>query len=252
MSDVLFEENELLVRPRYIYKYHNLNIHLIELLSNAELYLSSKNKLNDPLDSAFKINIENYLKLYIEKYPSIANNKEHLSLSQDVFKYQLENGNTDFLDNINDFQNGYNICSFTENSNNSLMWSHYTNNHSGVCLKFDLDLDNNLKKSLYPVRYLDELIEIREPSDFKKSLLVKLKDWEQEKEWRIISKKNKFNFNREALVEITFGLNVQDSTINWFKYFAENFYFHDTIINILRIKNNKLVKVDEWNKITEV
>lgn len=252
MDNVLFEKDELLVRPQYIYKYHNLNIHLIELLSNSELFLASKDKLNDPLDSMYKIELDNYFKLYTEKYPSFVNDEEHQYLSRSVFNYQIENGRTDFLSSINEFQNGYNICSFTENSNNPLMWSHYTNNHTGVCLKFNLDLDENLRNLLYPVKYLDELMEIKESSDFKKSLLVKLKDWEQEKEWRIISKKNKLNFNREALVEITFGLNVQDSTIDWFKYFAENFYFHDTIINVLRIKNNKLVKVNEWGNTSEV
>lgn len=129
------------------------------------------------------------------------------------------------------------------------MWSHYSNNHSGVCLKFELRKDFNLENSVLPVFYKDELIDSQNKSDLKKCLLTKLNTWNIEKEWRIISDKEKFSFKQEALVEIVFGLKVKESTIKWFEQFAENVYYYDTQISFLKIRGNRLVKVDRFGEV---
>jgi hypothetical protein len=126
------------------------------------------------------------------------------------------------------------------------MWSHYANNHTGVCLKFELSNDSNLEKAIYPVSYTEELTDIKNSSDFSKCLLNKLKIWEVEKEWRILSEKSNFSFKQEALVEIVFGLKVPMSTITWFKQFFENVYYMHATICRLVIRGNKLIKVDEY------
>ena len=90
-------------------------------------------------------------------------------------------------------------------------------------------------------------MEIRNTSDFSRSLLTKLKTWSIEREWRIISEKTKFRFMREALVEIVFGLMVPESTMDWFKQFSENVYYMHAPIHRLRIKGSRLIKVDEWD-----
>ena len=35
-------------KPLYLYKYHPMNLHLIEMLTNAKFYMSKKSDLNDP------------------------------------------------------------------------------------------------------------------------------------------------------------------------------------------------------------
>ena len=70
-----------------------------------------------------------------------------------------------------------------------------------------------------------------------------------EKEWRIISDKEKFSFRQEALVEIVFGLKVKESTIKWFEQFAENVYYYDTQISFLKIRGNRFVKVDRFGEV---
>lgn len=233
--------------PKYIYKYHQLNLNLMEMLTNAEFYMSNKTDLNDPLDMAYTINLENYLNLYFEKYPSLKNDLAHVELVSFCYNAKIERGDNDWMNDIDELYSKLRVTCFTEEKSNALMWSHYADNHTGVCLRFEPVYDLNFEKALCPVEYTDELIEARQASDLTKCMLTKLKTWEIEKEWRIISDKEKFSFKQEALTEIVFGLRVTDSTISWFKQFLENVYYMHAPIHKLRIKGNRLVKVDLWD-----
>lgn len=233
--------------PQYIYKYHQMNLHLMEMLTNAEFYMSKKSDLNDPLDMACTISLENYLNLYFGKYPSLKNDPKHVELVSSCFNRKIEQGENDWINDIDELQSKLRVVCFTEDGNNPLMWSHYGLNHTGVCLKFEPTKDINFEKALCPVTYADELIEVKNTTDLTKSLLTKLKTWSIEREWRIISDKNKFPFKQEALVEIVFGLKVPDSTMSWFKQFRENVYYMHAPIHKLKIKGSRLVKIDEWD-----
>ena len=219
----------------------------MEMMTNAQFYMSTKLELNDPLDSTFTIELEDYLNLYYAKYPSSKNEKD-MEFSKLIFQNKLERFTNDWMNDIDETQSKMRVTCFTEDGNNPLMWSHYAENHTGVCLKFDLEMDENLKNSILPVVYTDELINAKTTEDFKKCLLTKLRAWEVEKEWRIISEKEYFDFKQEALVEILFGLKVPEKTIKWFKYFSENGYFK-TPINRLKLMGNKLIKIDQYDDI---
>lgn len=222
----------------------------MEMMTNAEFYMSSRSELNDPLDSAVIIDVNDYIHLYLEKYPAFKNDDKHIQLVKDVFLRQRERFDNKWLEELDQFHSSLKITCFTEDGNNSLMWSHYANNHSGVCLKFDLSKDSNLQNTVLPVEYKDELVQVKHLNDFSKSLLTKLKTWEVEKEWRILSEKNRFSFKQEALVEIVFGLRVPDSTINWFKYFRENVYYMHAPIYRLKLIGGRFVKVDEYDEVS--
>jgi hypothetical protein len=236
-------------KPGFLFKYHPLNIHLVELMTQAEFYLSSKSELNDPLDSAYTIDQEDYMRLYFEKYPHLANDNESIERVKWLFEKRLENFASDWTSGIDDLTSRMRVACFTEDGDNSLMWSHYANNHSGVCLKFDLARDDNFKKSVQPVKYRNKLVEIKKLSDLKRCLLTKLTTWKSEREWRIVSDKPRFRFKQEALVEILFGLRVSDRTINWFKSFSENVYYGHAPLYRLKLRGNKLVKIDEYDEL---
>lgn len=233
-------------KPEFLYKYHRLNMHLMEMLTNAELYMSKKADLNDPLDLAYDLTFENYLSLYLKKYPSFKGDQEQLDRVKFLFDYRIERGENDIASDLDDLLTKTRVCCFTEDGNNPLMWSHYADNHNGVCLKFKPSNDTELNSSLQKVNYLDRLVEIKELSDFPKSLLTKLNVWSIEKEWRILSEKERFRFKQEAIVEIILGLNTSDKTMNWFKQFAENVYYYHAPINRLAIRGSKIVKVDHY------
>nr|WP_312983761.1 DUF2971 domain-containing protein [Clostridioides sp.] len=64
---------------------------------------------------------------------------------------------------IINLKNSYGIASFSENNNSILMWSHYANNHSGLCFEYDsLELDPfvNTKGriNLIPVSYDNNIL----------------------------------------------------------------------------------------------
>ncbi len=233
-------------KPLYLYKYHPMNLHLIEMLTNAKFYMSKKSDLNDPLDLTYPISLENYLNLYFEKNSSLERDPSLIEILSSCFNRDVERGCIDWTNDFEELKFKLRVSCFTEDGNNPLMWAHYAHNHTGVCLKFDMAGDIDLEKILYPISYKDELIEVEKISDFTKCLLTKLKAWSIEKEWRIISEKERISFKNGTLVEIVFGLNVSDSTVRWFKQFLENVYFMHTSICKLKIKENRIVKVDEW------
>ncbi len=237
-------------KPRYIYKYHKLNVFFFELLTKQEFYLASREELNDPFDLSVSINQDSFRKFYIEKYPYFENDDAHLKNTADLFEYFRVNDKSEYnrlLKEVvpDEYWKNRTTC-FTEETNNSLMWSHYTDNHMGVCVKFDLSKDETLNTALTPIKYLKKIPEIKQKTDFKKHLNLKESSWSSEKEWRIVSDKIKFPFKREAINEIVFGLNTPNNIISWFSYLLEGLYLSDVILSKLQIKGNRLVKTDKW------
>lgn len=156
--------------PRFVYKYHLLNVFLIELLVNHRFYLADKAQLNDPLDAGFAMQFEDYLKLYNELYSRQGDPEQDKQLRA-LYAWNLEYGDDKMFLELSGLPQGLRTTCFTEDGRNPLMWSHYAANHNGVCLKFDLEKDDRLRESLKPVTYLDELVAIKEKADFERSQL---------------------------------------------------------------------------------
>jgi meiotically up-regulated gene 157 (Mug157) protein len=49
------------------------------------------------------------------------------------------------------------------------MWSHYANNHNGVCLRFDFIDDANILSKLHKVNYSDDMLIVNDDKDFTRS-----------------------------------------------------------------------------------
>ena len=61
----------------------------------------------------------------------------------------------------NQYEEDIGICCFSFNPKSILMWSHYTNNHKGVCLKFDYKQDIEGFRVSSPVEYVEEYPKIK-------------------------------------------------------------------------------------------
>ena len=112
-----------------------------------------------------------------------------------------ENVNTDPLDE-------YKICSMTANPNNFAMWTHYAEEHKGICIGFIIDPDilekEDIKceKIIY-AKHLPVIENFVYPYDFKindltwadirKLIFYKLNNWEYEDEWRLVKRSDKPN-----------------------------------------------------------
>ncbi len=118
----------------------------------------------------------------------------------------------------------------TETNNNTLMWSHYANNHEGICVEYDLKLLQTdpfgICKHLFPIIYGDarpvnrnihSLIDSHGAlkkaiddhyvydgdemlDDILPMFLTKGNEWSYEQEWRIIyTKKQMYDVDEEIL-----------------------------------------------------
>lgn len=115
---------------------------------------------------------------------------------------------------------------FSTDYENTLMWAHYADNNKGICIEYDLSIlehDDPVLENVYPIIYeekrpfkidVQEIAEIVEKQkwlnyDIQQDgednynalfqalpfFLFKSKDWEYEKEWRIIYTKAEIYLN---------------------------------------------------------
>ncbi len=175
------------------------------MLASNELYFSASNGFNDPFDCRarkdFEFKDRNEL---ISKMAPLEATHQEITI-EDAVAYLR--GVTATQATIDDYKKekselfqqlvlqSFGICSFSEISNDILMWSHYSDGHKGFCLEFSRSDENRLKWAR-PVDYPtnDEFPFINywktEPEEqiqeFTKIVLTKSKHWGYEKEWRIV------------------------------------------------------------------
>jgi len=144
---------------------------------------------------------------FIEKIKSIA-----ALAGVDVPKADIERVYSTLDDGIRQIREGLGqqvgIECFTQSPTDILMWSYYTDKHTGVCVEYDFaKLFTSCANSfLFPVCYSENrpLLDIRKVYDpitqqiwndrivevfpsVMRSWITKSKEWEREKEWRLIS-----------------------------------------------------------------
>ncbi len=136
------------------FKYRAINKDLLDSLVKSQLFFAPRNRLNDPFDC----NID------------ISRALDHLLLSEEKDKTDLLRklrNNDDELKRFNNNVDPLGICSFSLTPNETLMWSHYANDHKGICLRYDFPeaLLNNgdeifgvqmfhMNRTLYLIGYL--------------------------------------------------------------------------------------------------
>ena len=208
-----------------IYRYRALNKYTIAALKNDEFWISSSDTFNDLFDIQIAYNKEiirqefclnNAIrKAYIEK-----NKKYNYSL---LNEYERFLGFIDYICQcfILNIKRKILICSLTQNENNAVMWSHYTNDNKGfvvgykeceiekligaplntVCFKVDYNNDpfdstaliidsikNGITNDVFDMAksyYFFENIMLHDNCD-KRFYLRKTKEWQYESELRFM------------------------------------------------------------------
>lgn len=121
---------------------------------------------------------------------------------------------------------GYNkgVLSLAENHDCPLMWSHYADNHKGLCLGYTIP--DKAKDNIQPINYTSDTRDIKVSQildmlngnekakrEIEKSIFLrKASPWRYEKEWRMISNVGKQNASI-YLSDIFFGMRCKDTTI---------------------------------------
>jgi len=230
--------------PKYLYKYRTLNDFTDKIFTDGTMWFSQSDSFNDPFDCRFVLDNEftqteiiEFLKRNGIEDPDVLKSMiMELSTDRDKFPEILQ-------DSIKEVINKTGMNCFSERNDSILMWSHYTNGHKGICLKFDIEKDTDFFTYTIKVQYKDNYTHvnyIREEKNFiNKVIGLKCKDWSYEKEIRIIklNKKGAVKFKKESLTEIIFGYNIEEKEIRRIKMLVKKNNFEGVQYKQVKLSN---------------
>lgn len=128
--------------PDVLFKYYSLtddkklNKKKLQTLADSKIFMSSINDFNDPYDS----------KCFFYDPEKLA----------DIERLKPHNGKL-----IGDFTSFIKGTALTSNDVQSMpMWAHYSNNHAGFCVSYDMNENPQLKGCTFPVQYISERLDI--------------------------------------------------------------------------------------------
>lgn len=259
---------------KLLYQFQKIDRCLISNLSKNQLFFQHPTKFNDPFDCK----IDYYLRGSIEKWfefldghhPDEIKRILNDHIEADIFEYESDEiafyptserrinvGGDLFY--ASDFKKGIpEVCCFSEINNSILMWSHYANNHKGICLSFRsklieerhcLELDSHdypfievfySKNTPSAVNMLEKEERGRKLSEF---LITKHSDWEYEHEYRLLniepknSKSVEKKYNKQSLEGVIFGLNTSEEDMQSVYEVIEEHYIQEGIdVNIYKMQ----------------
>jgi len=227
---------------RYYYKFRSINKYLIESLVKGTLYFAAPNKLNDPFDC--QVDIKKAINNAISS-PKIS--KAGRNFLKNIYEDE------EYFDNAQKRLKKLGICSFSLKLEEPLLWSHYADEHRGICLVYQLSFDMatipgaeliTKRISRAPVQYGKNpitdlmIIEASDPEsshyseNYKKDFLERLElipsnkkneCWSYEKEIRlIIDKEGVLPVPKNNLKQIIFGLNTSESDMDLIRQLVDN------------------------------
>lgn len=164
-----------------LFKYRSIAEHsrkyTARIITENRIYYASPNQFNDPFDCQFSITMDG---APLNEY-GLSKNDELKALAMSKL---CEETNNEFA-----------VLSLSKINDNLLMWSHYAESHTGICL----ELEFQTSEKLHQVQYSDErpqffFADIREQdrnverysNSIMSTLTTKASHWAYEKEWRCI------------------------------------------------------------------
>ncbi|HFT5240458.1 TPA: DUF2971 domain-containing protein [Yersinia enterocolitica] len=180
--------------PEYIYKYQPLNINTLTALHSSNLWFSKIENLNDPFEKMYCFS------------KGFQIEERALLINSGAFTHT-------------------GICSFTLNSpeeeskfkENTLMWSHYSSDFKGICLKFNVgkllsSLNNVADRFIkgYKVKYVSSPFQIKDNHSAHSIfpiLSTKHEAWEKENEYRFIAEQEYglMEYHPDCIEEVYLG-----------------------------------------------
>jgi hypothetical protein len=185
--------------PERLWKYREWGEHARRMIIEGELYFATIKQLNDPFEFRWRermpstpAEIDLYCReLCAQVFPkdSVRQRKvRFMRLKRELTgAASISNGRP--MPTVARFDHG--VCCFSQIEDDILMWSHYAQQHSGVCI--GVRTDRIKGKVFRAVQYsdvvplLDAWEYIRGSADaFVKLGLTKATHWNYEKEWRTV------------------------------------------------------------------
>lgn len=216
------------MKPSKLYKYQQITPRNIQNITDELIWIPKPESFNDPFDCNNKLHGKNKYFESVLHYKDTLDIKGNEAVFQPLITFldsekltekerikhveeilSLE-GNDESIKTkfdryekkIYKMRSTIGVLSLSETRDNILMWSHYANNHTGICLEFSKEEPHhnnenslNEKKLTKPIEYVEAYLSIAEmkvfdatPEDMTKHLFhLKAKDWEYEQEWRTLT-----------------------------------------------------------------
>jgi hypothetical protein len=207
--------------PNSFFRYRKLCQKTIDSISENYIWLAEIASLNDPFECSLQFDSDKSTRLFFaskefhlsfkkkfgkeltkSEIENIVTNKEPFRKYAEICKgknivmeitpeEQLEKIQRRWLEIIEETNASIRICSFSELNDSLLLWSHYADAHRGICIEYDLVEEGpEIRAFLQPIVYSDTVHKIElfeELTTLRKigSTLIKSKEWEYEREWRV-------------------------------------------------------------------
>ncbi|EPG67401.1 DUF2971 domain-containing protein [Leptospira wolffii] len=223
-----------------LYKYKPINEFTFKMIIDAEFYFAKPSEFNDPFDSRLNVfyrgSYEDWIDFFKRKGRDDAETKEIAKANADKIIAADSKEERKRLDDHN------RVFCMSHVRDNILMWAHYSDQHKGICLGFEvtevqdtkmikLEKDDFLVPtqnfprgylSIFDIEYDNTIpppmnvIKDYSSDGIFQFLLRKNECWKYEQESRILLREdwiiqNPVRFDRAILKEVIFGLRVSDT-----------------------------------------
>ena len=215
------------VYPQHLFKYRSHNDFTENIVTKNELWFSNPLVFNDPYDCNVPINsstplpeIKAWLKAvgvhdkYVDEFATRVQRTPH------IMREQTESA-----------MGRLGVCCFSTLPDSFLQWSHYSDYHRGICLKFDITQDPEFFMVPIIVSYrkvMQHYNHFTQSQNLVEYLIKpKYDDWSYESEVRVVKQHagpevakagdKAYRFNDAALTEIIFGAKTSPDVIDRYK-----------------------------------
>ena len=191
-----------------VYKFRSWdNKHHKRLLTHNEICFASPAKFNDPFDCKLHFRYDLECRDSFMEYLRELNKENGNFLSEEELIQKAENAIQVFSDpnrlkemlkqDEHKINEKYRVFSMTGIYSNNLLWSHYSSDHQGFCVEFNLKklqeyFDKNFNHNFieFPIIYNSEAPKLVLSKfgieGFQELLKYKSRDWEYENEYRFL------------------------------------------------------------------
>lgn len=174
--------------------------YFLDNLRSSKIWLSSPLFFNDPFDCAVNYDFETeaFRQSQCMLNLLVGESEVRKILDSEIAKTTLSNVEKTMKKHMSmplkNFEDSMRVACFSEPDNltSLIMWSHYADSHSGVCVEYDFEtVKNVVPTACIPVKYTDVYRYSINPKNNEEGvanffkMYTKSTEWEYEKEWRI-------------------------------------------------------------------
>jgi hypothetical protein len=244
--------------PLFLFRFRSLAAESIKFvkssIENNEIYLAPPSALNDPYDCQIALDTsgtdQEWRKhiLCSLKNKKIGKSKIGIVERIRIARRWMADENHKKIDGkkFSKITNSFGIACFSSFMNNQLMWSHYADNHRGICLIYKPSIDSSgLLSSSHEIQYSEyypkvRLVELASMGDVavSKLLLTKSKVWVYENEFRILlpyAAEKTLRYDPAALIGVILGARISidqaREVCNWVRNHPSKPIIHQAELN---------------------